>query len=136
VSEAEILEQMFSIWDRYWVLAQWWTSVSFGLILVAFFAASRLSLMLLLVVIALYSGYSAWVYFLFDYNLEVAYALGADLLALESDGQVLSRGSKALLESNSYRYGEWIANLIVPATFFACVVYLVYSYTQERVIRA
>ncbi len=126
------MEHMFSIWDRYWVLAQWWTSVSFGLILVAFVAARRLTPYLLVAIIGLYAGYTMWVYSLFLFNLEVAFAYLEDLQALEASGHALTLGTKTLMSSPHYQRGEMTANILLPATFLACCGYLVYSYLDSR----
>ena len=112
---------------------EWWTSVSFGLILVAFVAARKLTLMLVAAIVALYTGYTGWVYFLMLYNVDIAFGLIGDLIALEESGVVLAQGSKAIIDSDYYRRGELISNLLLPATFVACVGYLVYAYlTAER----
>jgi hypothetical protein len=35
VGEAEILEQLTRIFGRYWLIVQWWASVSFGRVMIA-----------------------------------------------------------------------------------------------------
>ena len=75
VSEAEILEQLFSTFDRYWFIVQWWASVSFGLIMIAYFAAEKISALLLGTILGLYLIYTSWVYMLLVYNVEIGAGL-------------------------------------------------------------
>lgn len=132
MSEADILEQLFSVYDRYWVIVQWWASVSFGLIMIAYFAADKLRALLLIVILVLYLIYSAWVFMLLIYNIDVAYGLFEDLALLNSSGLLKSRGAKVALENPYVGYGTNLGMIALPATFFACVGYLVYAYIQAR----
>ncbi|MEZ5503463.1 MAG: hypothetical protein R3E50_12730 [Halioglobus sp.] len=132
MSEAEILEQLFSVFDRYWFIVQWWASVSFGLIMVAYFAAERLSALILGTVLALYLIYSGWVYMLLVYNIDIASGLMADLSSLNSVGELKSQGAMNALENPFVTYGTWLGNVALPATFFACIGYLLYAYFSAR----
>lgn len=132
MSEADVLEQLFSVYDRYWVIVQWWASVSFGLIMIAYFAADKLSALLLAVVIGLYLVYSGWVLMLLFYNVEVAYGLFLDLASLAASGLLESEGARVALESPYVRYGTNLGMIALPATFLACVGYLVFAYLKAR----
>jgi hypothetical protein len=132
VSEADILEQLFNIFDRYWFIVQWWASVSFGLIMIAYFAAEKLSALLLGTVLALYFIYSGWVYMLLVYNIDIANGLMADLDSLSSVGDLKTQGAKNALENPFVVYGTWLGNVALPSTFFACIGYLLYAYSRAR----
>jgi len=132
MNEADILEQLFSVYDRYWVIVQWWASVSFGLIMIAYFAAEKLRALLLVVVLGLYIVYSGWVYMLLVYNIEVAYGLFVDLASLDASGLLESEGARIALENPYVGYGTNLGMIALPATFFASVGYLVYAYVQAR----
>lgn len=132
MSEADILEQLFSVFDRYWVIVQWWASVSFGLIMIAYFAADKLRAFLLVVILVLYLVYSGWVFMLLVYNVDVAYGLFEDLASLKALGLLESKGAKAALENPYVGYGTNLGMIALPATFFACVGYLVYAYLHAR----
>ena len=67
MSEAEIIESLFSIYDRYWTIVQWWSSVSFSLIIVAYLAADRLNKGIVTTLLGLYTLYTVWVYLLMAY---------------------------------------------------------------------
>lgn len=132
MSEAELIEQLFSVFDRYWFVVQWWASVSFGLIMIAYFAADKLSALLLGVVIGLYLIYSCWVYMLLIYNIDIATGLLADLNSLREAGELKTEGARAALDNPFVRYGTWLGNIALPSTFFACIGYLLYAYTHAR----
>ena len=132
MSEAEILEQLFSIFDRYWFIVQWWASVSFGLIMIAYFAADKLSALLLGTVIGLYLIYSGWIYMLLIYNIEIAFGLLTDLRSLSDAGEIKTQGARVAIENPFVIYGTWLGNVALPSTFFACIGYLVYAYSHAR----
>jgi hypothetical protein len=132
VSEAEILEQLFSVFDRYWFIVQWWASVSFGLIMVAYFAANKLSALLVGTVLCLYLIYSGWVYMLLVYNIDIGFGLLTDLSLLNSAGELKTQGAKAAAGNPFVQYGTWLGNVALPLTFFACIGYLLYAYFHAR----
>ena len=132
MSEAEILEQLFSIFDRYWFIVQWWASVSFGLIMIAYFAADKLSALLLGTVIGLYLIYSGWIYMLLIYNIEIAFGLLTDLRSLSDAGEIKTQGARVAIENPFVIYGTWLGNVALPSTFFACIGYLIYAYSHAR----
>lgn len=132
MSEAEIMEQIFSIYDRYWVIVQWWASISFGLIMIAYLAADKLNGYILATVLVLYSVYSAWVFMLLVYNVDVAYGLAEDLASLQAAGKLETKGAQVILENPFVDYGTRLSLLALPATFLACIGYLLYAYFQSR----
>ncbi|MAT93216.1 MAG: hypothetical protein CME59_11510 [Halioglobus sp.] len=132
MSEAEILEHLFSIYDRYWTIVQWWASVSFGVIMIAYFAADKLRAILLITVLALYVIYSAWVFMLLMYNVDIAYGLFEDLGALSRTGELETQGARVALENSFVNYGTRLGMVALPATFLACIGYLLYAYSQVR----
>lgn len=132
MSEAEILEQLFSVFDRYWFIVQWWASVSFGLIMIAYFAAEKLSALLLGTVLGLYFIYSGWVYMLLVYNVEIAQGLLTDLNAMSTAGELTSQGARVAIENPFVIYGTWLGNVALPSTFIACIAYLLYAYKHAR----
>lgn len=131
VTEADILEQLFNLYDRYWVIVQWWASVSFGIIMIAHFASEKIGAFLLLSILVLYSIYSLWLYFLLDYNMSISFGLIDDLGSLADVGD-LTEGARATLENRSGLYGVWLGLLALPVTFTACAGYLIYSYVHAR----
>ena len=127
MSESEILEFIFDVYDRYWTVVQWWASVSFGLLLVAHFAADRLRLQWLVGVVVLYAIYTLWVYLLLDYNMDIAFAYMRDLQALLDNDSVLE-GTQVLFTHPLGLYGIQLGWIALLATYLACNGYLIYSY--------
>jgi hypothetical protein len=134
VSEAELMESLFSIFDRYWAVVQWWASVSFGLLLVAHFAADRLRGLWVTGIIFLYVSYSAWVYLLLQYNVEVAKAMMGDLQELVTAGTA-SSGTGVAVSSPLVLIGTDIGTLALSCTFLGCIAYLLYSYYARKSAR-
>jgi hypothetical protein len=132
LSEAEIVEQLFSMFDRYWVIVQWWASVSFGLIMVAHFASDKIGPFLLVTVIGLYGIYSLWVFFLLGYNIAIGMGMLEDLDSLSSAGLLKSQGARVVLEHPFATYGTWVGMFALPATFFSCIGYLIYAFFHAR----
>ena len=134
MSEAEIVEQLFSMFDRYWVIVQWWASVSFGLIMVAYFASEKIGPFLLVTVIGLYGIYSLWVFFLLAYNIAIGVGMLEDLDLLSSAGLLKSQGARVVLDHPFAAYGIWVGLIALPATFLSCIGYLLYAYFHARKI--
>ncbi|MFT4873293.1 hypothetical protein [Congregibacter sp.] len=131
MTEKEIVDLIFIIYDRYWTVLQWWASVSFGLILVAHFAVEKLKLTWIVGIIALYTTYSAWIWILLAYNISMVYGYGSDLLALSTTGP-LSEGTKAVLSFPYLIQGTVLGWVALSATFVLCNGYLIYTYFRMR----
>jgi len=132
MSEADILEQLFNIFDRYWTIVQWWASVSFGVIMIAYFAASKLRAFLLITILVLYAVYSAWVYFLLVYNVDIATGFFQDLESLRRAGELESHAARVVLDNPFVGYGTVLGMVALPATFLACIGYLLYAFMHAR----
>ncbi len=130
--EADLIEQLFSVYDRYWTIVQWWASVSFSLIVVAYFAAHRLSKAIVATLLFLYALYSAWVYLLMLYNIDISEGLLADLETLRVAGQLTSQGALAAAQNPVNFYGAWLGVIAQLATFVACVGYFLHAFAQAR----
>ena len=131
MSEADILEQLFSLYDRYWVIVQWWASVSIGIIMIAHLASEKISAFILMTILFLYTIYSLWLYFLLDYNLAITFGLVDELGSLAKAGE-LTAGGREALEHPSGQYGVWLGMLALPSTYLACSGYLVFAYIHAR----
>lgn len=132
MSEADIIEHLFSIYDRYWTIVQWWSGLSFSLIIVSHLAADRLSKRLVVILLGLYTLYTIWVYLLMAYNVNMAVALLADLDALRVAGSLQSQGALTALQDQMPVYGVWAGAIAQPATFVSCVTYFLYAFKQAR----
>ena len=132
MSEADIIESLFSIYDRYWTIVQWWSSVSFSLIIVAYLAADRLNKGIVTTLLGLYTLYTVWVHLLMAYNVNMAVALLADLESLRVAGSLQSQGALVVLQDQLPEYGVRLGSVALLATFIACDGYFLYEYRETR----
>ena len=131
MTEAELVEHVFSVFDRYWAIVQWWASISFSLILVAYFAAARLSGRIVAILLLLYGLYSVWVYLLLQYNIDIAIGLISDLRVIEDSVGLQSAGAREVLTSRVSLLGTQLGTASLTCTFLACSYYLVHAFRRE-----
>ena len=129
MTERDLVEAMFAIFDRYWNIIQWWGSVSFGLIAVAHFAVEKLNFYLLMLLIMLYGLFSGWVVLEYFFNVQILWGFHQDLVEL---GPLAHHGSRALIESMTVLKGVILQDVAVVLTFCGCNAYLIYSYLTRR----
>ena len=132
MNEGEILEQLFGVYDRYWTIVQWWSSVSFSLIIVAYLAADRLSKGIVATLLGLYTLYSVWVGMFMGHNINIILAIRADLESLRAAGSLRSQEALIVLQDPLAVHGAWLGISAQIATFFACVGYLLYAVSQAK----
>ena len=132
MNEIEILDQLFNIYDRYWFIVQWWVSVSFALLVLAYFAVERIGIVLLSTVLLLYGFFTAWVFSYLLYNIDMGTSFVVDLGNLHSSGNLETEGAKTALESPFLVYGSFLDVIALPATFVGVVSYLVYAYIHAK----
>ena len=89
--------------------------------------ARRLRILLLL-----YALYSAWVYLLLEYNVEIVFGFIDDLVELEASVGLHSAGARAIIEGAVGNYGLWLGMVSQGCTFAASVYYLIHAYRQAR----
>lgn len=131
MSEAEILEQLFSLYDRYWVIVQWWASVLFALIAAAHLPSEKINPFPLVSILVLYTAYSLWLCSFLDYKLAIMFGLFGELNSLLHSGEI-TKGGREVLEQPSVRYGLILGWTSLPVTFCACAGYLLYSFVHVR----
>lgn len=129
MTESEIIENVFKIFDRYWSMIQWWASVSFGLIAVAHFAVEKLSRALVALLILLYVLFTAWVVDFYLFNVQILAGFRQDLSQL---GDSAHFGSRALLESSIIKGGLVLQDIAFVMTFFSAVGYLIYTFARYQ----
>lgn len=126
MTEAELIENVFKIFDRYWSIIQWWSSVSFGFIAVAHFAIDKLTKVLVLLLIALYLLFSAWVAHFYFFNVEILVGFRQDLAEL---GDLAHHGTKALLSSAIIQRGIILQDISIVLTFAGAIGYMIYAFS-------
>lgn len=129
MSEREIIETIFEIYDRDWSMIQWWGTISFGLIAVAQFEIGKLNAWLLALLVCLYTLFTGWIGFIYIFNIQMLAAFNKDLEAL---GDAMQQGSQALLRSRLVYNGVALEYVAVLMTYFASIGYLIYSYRSNK----
>ena len=111
---------------------QWWVSVSFGLLIIAYFAAEKIGSFTLAIILAAYGIFSAWIFSFLFYNVDIILGFMADLEALDNAGGLKSFGARKYMDSQARVYGIYLSYLALAATFFGCAGYLVYTFRNAR----
>ena len=130
MSEAEITYQLSEYLNRIWMMQQWWSSVSIGVLVMAHLASSRLNLLLVTISLALYTAYTFYMLQMSAENYESIVALIRDLQALSDAGVALShfaREQTAIMDTDATLY-----YVTFGGTYVCVMAYLLYSYGKAR----
>ena len=135
MTETEILEQMVIHGDRVWSILQFWTSVSFGLLIAAHIAAANVSKFVLVVILVLYTLFTTMFIGMVLYDLEVILAGGMQLEMLAEAGAQLSLISQATLEHGPLTNDTWYMRLlrqsIAAGLFLVTLIYPIICYRKR-----
>jgi hypothetical protein len=121
---SDITFQLSEIYDRWWVIHQWWVSVSFGLIAVAYFAGHKLNYLLIAVILSLYVAFSVWIYGLVEYQELLVGGFLSDLRVLMESGEIDSNGASAYRTGFRNAYWETFGAIAKIGTFICVIGYV------------
>lgn len=128
--ELELIDQLNVVYDRYWVIYQWWTSVAIGVLLMAHFASERLTILTTAFLVILYSIYSAWLFGMLMYNIESAGAALDQLRILTESGATEYAISKVYVNSDGIAV---LLGVLAPILLFiGSLSYLIFRYREHR----
>ena len=130
MSEADITYQMSEYLNRIWMMQQWWASVSIGVLVMAHLASSRLNIFLVLVSLALYTAYTAYMLQMSEANMDSVYALVRDLQVLADSGVRLSHFAQGQIDIMNTDITLYL--ITFGGTYVSVVAYLIYSYKKGR----
>lgn len=130
MNEADITYQISEILNRMWDLQQWWASVSFGVLVVAYLVGRKLNGILLCILLLLYTVYSVYMWDLLGVNVNVFLAYVEDLQTLSDSGVELSSGAKAYLLPTEI--GAFLAPVALLGTFASVVFYTLYVFFKRE----
>ena len=134
MTEADITYQISEILNRLWDLQQWWASVSFGVLVVAYLVGKKMNGILMSILLLLYAVYSVYMWDLLGVNVNVFWAYVGDLQKLSDSGVELSAGSKAYLIPVGI--GGYLAPAALLGTFVSVVFYTLYVFFRREVHEA
>jgi hypothetical protein len=129
MTEREIIETIFSIYDRDWSMLQWWGTVSFGLIAVTQLEIQKLSAYIVALLIVLYTIFTAWIGIEYLFNITVLAGFNADLAEL---GEAAHQGSQALLRSKLVYKGVGLQDLALCMTYVGSIGYVCFAYKTKK----
>ncbi len=135
MNEVEIL-QILSIYnDRAWSHLQFWTSVSFGLLIAAHFAAANVSRSVLVVVLVLYILFTATIIPVIRFETQAIIAGGSQLEMLADEGAKLSLISRAALDYGPLLNDTWYTRIprqgMVLGLFLVTLFYPIQCYRKR-----
>ena len=130
MSEFEILDLMTKTEDQRFNLIQWWTSVTFGVIVLSHFAGRKLNLFLVVLVVLLYVGFTLFVGDLFFGNVSQAALHRQDLAAMQSLGMPLSEVSRQIVGEDPQVLRGIGFYFAVVGAFIGSISYLIYAFVR------
>ena len=130
MTEADLTYQISEILNRLWDLQQWWASVSFGVLVVAYLVGKQMSGILVCILLLLYTAYSVYMWDLMGVNVNVFYAYVGDLQKLSDSGVKLSAGTIEYLLPP--KLGAILAPIALIGTFISVVGYTLYVFFRRE----
>jgi len=138
VTETELVFQYSEILDRIWNVTQFWSSVSFGLIVLAYLAAHRLNRLLLISVTTVYTVYTYWIGTVLARNTGWQSSIGRDLENLASNGEVLSIYATDIVELTITPPFSLaiLSPLMLLGVYIVSIGYLFYAYRHRNAAKS
>jgi hypothetical protein len=100
MTEADLLEQLNSTGAFLWSLMQYWTSISFGILIGAYLAAKRINAYFLGAFILVYAVFTGQITWLMRLQIETIRGIIIDLRVIEDSAAGLSNTAMAVLEQS------------------------------------
>ncbi|MGJ8692618.1 MAG: hypothetical protein ACSHW0_09060 [Thalassotalea sp.] len=132
MSEYEIVYMMSVHTDRIWTIMQFWASISFGLMVVAYIAAAKLTLPMISILTFLYIVFSLFILNMLKINGGISDGYIIDLNNLLNSQIAIKHGSQNLLEMNRNSHGFILIITAFIGTFISALFFLWYSYCINR----
>ena len=136
MNENEILEHMVAHGEQVWSNLQFWTSVSFGLLIAAHIAAANVSKSVLAAILVLYMFFTATFMGMVLYDIEVIRAGGMQLKMLADAGAQLSLISQATLDHGPVLNDSWYKSIVrqgmAVGLFLVTLLYPIHCYRKRR----
>ena len=131
MSEAEIISELGFRAEVSWNLLQWWVSISFAVMVAAFWGSRRLTNGIVAVIIGLYSMSTVMVFLSISNQGNVIYDLNAALRVLSDSGELSVVGLGALS-----RLGQDLGTVLRPFwvgfSFFFTIGFVFYCLKHEE----
>ena len=136
MTEAEIFADMAAHGDRVWSILQYWTSVSFGLLVAAHFAADQLNKYALFILLFLYSAFSFSLLRMLQFDQGMILAGIAQLRLMAENGAILSLlGENVIVTSPLATMTPFYRSINIfmgGGLYITSIVYPIYCYLKGR----
>lgn len=138
MTEAEILEQLASHGDRMWSIFQYWTSVSFALLIAGHFAADRIHWLVLVFFGILYASFTYTFVNMAQFDASVIRTGLDQLSAIAEEGQHLSMlgetfiSESPLSKENPYALSGFASSIAFIGLFLAALIYPAYCHIKGK----
>lgn len=117
MTEAEVLAEVTSHGDRIWSIVQYWSSISFGLLIAAHITAHRTALSVLVTFLALYTLFTIQLWGMLRFDFQVISAGIDQLRSMANSDELSAMGTSVIrhgptANDNVYTIGlRWIIGL-------------------------
>ncbi len=132
MTEYEIIYLISQHTDRVWNIMQFWSSISFGLIIVAYIAAAKLNWPIIVIITCIYIVFSLFILNMLKINGGMSDSYIMDLQHIIDTGKILSNGAQSLIDVNSQDNKLVLIISAFAGTFFSAIFFLWYSYFSKR----
>ena len=141
MTEAQIYEFINVHQGNLISLMQWWASISFALVALAYFGRNSLHLVLVCIVLLLYVAFSLFAYGVFIDQINRIVLLSDDFVAIAESAPEVSGISMYFIErAREGNSGSWLQYLelliAIFGTFLASISYVIFAYRMNRKRRA
>lgn len=133
---AELLTALSSAQERIWLISQYWTSVSFGLIIAAYVISKKLHFVMTATVLMFYVAFTIFCTTLARQAIVLCEGIFVEihlkLDQLEANGEALDNVRRGLVEGFEH-YNLPVAYFAFGGLFFTVIAFV--SYSQYRLHR-
>ena len=136
MTEAEILAQLAVHGDRLWSILQYWTSVSFGMLIAGHFAADRMHWLALVLFCTLYILFSRNCLSMIVFDASVIRAGLDQLQSMADAGEPLGHIAQNFIDNaplnNSSQGKYWATRAMAGGMFLSTLAYPAYCHFKSR----
>jgi hypothetical protein len=127
---AELLAALSTAQERLWLISQYWTSVSFGLIIAAYVVSKKLHIVMTTTVLVIYAAFTFFCLILLRQAVVLCegiyWEVQLKLDQLEANGEPLDNVRRGLVEGFEL-YNLTIGYFVFGGVFFTVIAFVTYS---------
>jgi hypothetical protein len=136
MTEAEILADIASHGDRVWAILQYWTSVSFGLLVASHFAAEQVNKYALIALLLIYSFFTFTLYQMLHFDQGMILSALAQFETMVDAGASLSLVAQNIIVTSPMAsvtpFDRAIRVLMGAGLYFVSIIYPIYCHWKPK----